>query len=63
MSPEGNEFTFEAESTAETDGVTFEDELSGAGSQYANMSDFDAMADDNAADFNDQGLEETLFGF
>jgi hypothetical protein len=65
MSQDGNELTFETEVSETMDGsITFEDEMSGAGSQYANMSDFEAMADDVIADFNDgQGLEETLFGF
>jgi hypothetical protein len=65
MSQDGNEMSFEVETTGSDDGgfPTMEDEMSGVGSQYGDMSEFDAIAEDSIA-FNDGGeLEETLFGF
>jgi hypothetical protein len=55
MSQDGNELSFETENTAE---FSFEDEMSDAGSQYANLSDDDNIIPDFAQD-----TEETLFGF
>jgi hypothetical protein len=63
MSQDGNELSFETEASTHGE-FTFEDEMSGVGSQYGNLSDFDPIIEDAVADFGEgRQLEETLFTF
>jgi flagellar biosynthesis/type III secretory pathway M-ring protein FliF/YscJ len=62
LSAEGNELSFEADADTEII-LSFEDDFSAAGSQYGNMSEFEAVFDDPIADFQGEFAEEGLFGF
>jgi hypothetical protein len=65
MSPDGNEMSFDTErhSTEETT-IWYEDELSGAGSQYQNLSETEAGVIDGMNGLQDgSGFEEGLFEF
>jgi hypothetical protein len=63
-SAEGNEMSFDTEVETEPEaGYLFEDEMSGVGSQYQDLSDAEATAIDGMNGFEGEGFEEVLFGF
>jgi hypothetical protein len=64
MSPDGNEMTFDTEVVTEPeDWFSFEDEMSGAGSQYQDLMDGETAAIDRMNGFEGDPFDEGLVGF